>query len=65
MQMRFNRLSFSIYFIHIWIIFDLSILIKVTGWPIVDSTSAFPKDHAVCARRDSDGCTIYVGSIAS
>lgn len=31
------------------------------GWQILDSTSTFPKEHAIRAGRDSDGCTIYVG----
>lgn len=28
---------------------------------MLTSTSAFPKEHAIRAGRDSDGCTIYVG----
>lgn len=31
------------------------------GWQMLNSTSAFPKEHAIRAGRDSDGCTIYVG----
>lgn len=31
------------------------------GWQSVDSSSTFPKQHAIRAGRDADGCTIYVG----
>lgn len=31
------------------------------GWQILNSTSPFPREHAIRAGRDIDGCTIYVG----